>query len=160
MTIYDPKVEKAQIWMDLQEAPPAMPLETIKKQVTIVHSALEACKQKEAIVIATEWKEFKEIDWKVVYDQMSKPAFVFDGRMILDAAKLKEIGFTVSSKHFYRTSLSVPLYAWSIGSQLFSHRSRRLAAATVSETARHELRFARTRHGRLETEIQGTDATD
>ena len=98
VTIYDPKVEEAQIWMDLQEALPAMPLETIKKQVTIVHSALEACKQKEAIVIATEWKEFKEIDWKVVYDQMSKPAFVFDGRMILDAAKLKEIGFTVSNK--------------------------------------------------------------
>ena len=97
MTIYDPKVEEAQIWMDLQEALPAMPLETIKKQVTIVHSALEACKQKEAIVIATEWKEFKEIDWQAVYDQMSKPAFVFDGRMILDAAKLKQIGFTVSN---------------------------------------------------------------
>ena len=96
MTIYDPKVEEAQIWMDLQEALPAMPLETIKKQVTIVHSALEACKQKEAIVIATEWKEFKEIDWQAVYDGMSKPAFVFDGRMILDVEKLQKIGFTVS----------------------------------------------------------------
>ena len=95
MTIYDPKVEEAQIWADLQEALPAMPLAAIQKQVTIVHAALEACKQKEAIVIATEWKEFKEIDWQAVYDRMSKPAFVFDGRMILDAAKLKQIGFTV-----------------------------------------------------------------
>ena len=160
MTIYDPKVEEAQIWMDLQEALPAMPLETIKKQVTIVHSALEACKQKEAIVIATEWKEFKEIDWKVVYDQMSKPAFVFDGRMILDAAKLKEIGFTVSNKHSNcacSLRLRCLVLVSNIDSKCFSHRSRRLAAATVSETARHELRFARTRHGRLETEIQGTD---
>ena len=62
VTIYDPKVEEAQIWADLQEALPAMPLAAIQKQVTIVHAALEACKQKEAIVIATEWKEFKEID--------------------------------------------------------------------------------------------------
>ena len=117
MTIYDPKVEEAQIWMDLQEALPAMPLETIKKQVTIVHSALEACKQKEAIVIATEWKEFKEIDWQVVYDQMTKPAFVFDGRLILDAEKLRKIGFTVRlvnvyaqgvpcTEHVYRSRLS------------------------------------------------------
>ena len=95
MTIYDPKVEEAQIWQDLQEACPSTPLENIKKHVTIVHSALEACKQKEAIVIATEWKEFKEIDWAAVYAQMSKPAFVFDGRMILDVEKLQQIGFTV-----------------------------------------------------------------
>ncbi|EIW53577.1 UDP-glucose dehydrogenase [Trametes versicolor FP-101664 SS1] len=95
VTIYDPKVDEAQIWLDLAEACPATPLETIKKQVTISHSALDACKQKEAVVIATEWKEFKEIDWTTVYSQMSKPAFVFDGRMILDAEALRNIGFTV-----------------------------------------------------------------
>ncbi|EJF61880.1 UDP-glucose dehydrogenase [Dichomitus squalens LYAD-421 SS1] len=95
VTIYDPKVEEAQIWLDLSEALPTWPLETIKKHVSIVHSALEACTQKEAIVIATEWKEFKEIDWQAVYDGMSKPAFVFDGRMILNADELQKIGFTV-----------------------------------------------------------------
>ena len=95
VTIYDPKVEESQIWLDLAEACPTMTLETIKKQVNIVHSALEACKQKEAVVIATEWKEFKEIDWETVYTQMTKPAFVFDGRLILDAEKLRKIGFTV-----------------------------------------------------------------
>ena len=99
MTIYDPKVEEAQIWLDLSEALPSWTLENIKKHVSIVHNALEACKQKEAIVIATEWKEFKEIDWQTVYDQMTKPAFVFDGRMILDVEKLKNIGFTVSVGH-------------------------------------------------------------
>lgn len=64
--------------------------------MNIVHSALEACKQKEAVVIATEWKEFKEIDWQAVYQNMSKPAFVFDGRMLVDADELRKIGFTVS----------------------------------------------------------------
>ncbi|KAI8972451.1 UDP-glucose dehydrogenase [Trametes punicea] len=95
VTIYDPKVDEAQIWQDLSEACPSMPLETIKKQVTIAHSALDACKQKEAVVIATEWKEFKEINWETVYAQMTKPAFVFDGRLILDVEKLRKIGFTV-----------------------------------------------------------------
>ena len=60
-----------------------------------MHSALEACKAKEAIVIATEWKEFREIEWQTVYDHMNKPAFVFDGRMIVDADALKKIGFKV-----------------------------------------------------------------
>ena len=47
-------------------------------------------------MIATEWKEFLEIDWQHVYDNMSKPAFVFDGRLLIDAEKLRKIGFTVS----------------------------------------------------------------
>lgn len=47
-------------------------------------------------MIATEWKEFKEIDWEAVYAGMSKPAFVFDGRMIVDVAKLRQIGFKVT----------------------------------------------------------------
>ncbi|KAI0088321.1 UDP-glucose dehydrogenase [Irpex rosettiformis] len=95
VTIYDPKVDAEQIWQDLAEANPNLPLELIKKQVTLAPSALEACKNKEAVVIATEWKEFKEIDWQVVYDNMTKPAFVFDGRLILDAEKLRKIGFRV-----------------------------------------------------------------
>jgi len=68
---------------------------TVKKQVTICKSALEACKNAEAVVIATEWKEFKEIDWEAVYAGMNKPAFVFDGRLLVDAEKLTKIGFKV-----------------------------------------------------------------
>ena len=69
---------------------------TVKRQVTICKSALEACKNAEAVVIATEWKEFKEIDWEAVYAGMNKPAFVFDGRLLVDAEKLTKIGFKVS----------------------------------------------------------------
>ena len=78
----------------------------VQKQVTIARSSLEACKNKEAIVIATEWKEFREIEWQTVYDHMNKPAFVFDGRMIVDADALKKIGFKVC---FFRPYLSFPL---------------------------------------------------
>ncbi|KAJ7641326.1 UDP-glucose/GDP-mannose dehydrogenase [Roridomyces roridus] len=97
VNIYDPQVSETQIWSDLAEASPTVPAETIKKQVKICGSALEACRDAEAVVIATEWKEFKEIDWKEVYQHMKKPAFVFDGRLLVDAAALTAIGFKVTT---------------------------------------------------------------
>ncbi|KAG1859960.1 UDP-glucose/GDP-mannose dehydrogenase family, NAD binding domain-containing protein [Suillus tomentosus] len=96
VNIYDPQVESNQIWADLNEASPDVPLETIQRQVTICSSALEACKNAEAVVIATEWAEFKTIDWQAVYAGMNKPAFVFDGRLLVDADKLRSIGFKVT----------------------------------------------------------------
>ena len=116
INIYDPQVERNQIWLDLQEASPTKPLADstsssyplpaandlflfylVQKQVTICSSALHACKNAEAVVIATEWKEFKEIDWEKVYEGMNKPAFVFDGRLLVDAEKLRKIGFRVKT---------------------------------------------------------------
>lgn len=69
----------------------------VKKSVTICKTALEACEASEAVVIATEWKEFQQIDWNVVYEKMSKPAFVFDGRLLVDADSLRKIGFKVAT---------------------------------------------------------------
>ncbi|KAF8594426.1 nucleotide sugar dehydrogenase [Ceratobasidium sp. AG-I] len=97
VNVYDPQVEDKQIWQDLQEASPTVALDKIQKQVTIHKSALEACKNAEAVVIATEWKEFTQIDWETVYKGMNKPAFVFDGRLLLDADALRKIGFKVVS---------------------------------------------------------------
>lgn len=68
---------------------------SVQKQVSICSSAVEACKKAEAVVIATEWKEFKELDWATIYAGMEKPAFVFDGRIIVDVEQLKDIGFKV-----------------------------------------------------------------
>ena len=45
----------------------------------------------------TEWDEFKSYDWQKIYDQMKKPAFIFDGRNILDKTEMTEIGFEYSS---------------------------------------------------------------
>jgi UDPglucose 6-dehydrogenase len=74
-------------------------INTVKQQVTICSSASEACKGAEAVVIATEWREFREIDWQEVYHNMTKPAFLFDGRLLLDAEKLTKIGFKVRIRH-------------------------------------------------------------
>jgi len=35
------------------------------------------------------------LDYEKIYDRMNKPAFIFDGRLILDASKLQNIGFRV-----------------------------------------------------------------
>lgn len=46
-------------------------------------------------MINTEWDEFKNLDWQKIYDNCPRPAFVFDGRLMLDRKKLQAIGFTV-----------------------------------------------------------------
>ena len=53
----------------------------------------KACQDAHAIAIMPEWDEFKALDWKHIYNHMKKTAFLFDGRLILDPDKMKEIGF-------------------------------------------------------------------
>ena len=48
-----------------------------------------------AIAILTEWNEFRELDFEKLYASMAKPAFIFDGRNLLDHQKVFEIGFNV-----------------------------------------------------------------
>jgi UDPglucose 6-dehydrogenase len=55
----------------------------------------EAAKGAHAIAVLTEWKEFKDLDYQKLYDNMLKPSFIFDGRNLLDHQKLFGIGFNV-----------------------------------------------------------------
>lgn len=48
-----------------------------------------------ALVFITHWNEFKDLDYKKIFDSMEKPAFLFDGRSFLDHGKLFDIGFNV-----------------------------------------------------------------
>lgn len=96
VVIYDPKVDASQIHMDLIEPGIVHTNEKmIEKHVTIAKDAYEATKGADAIVVCTEWDEFKKLDYKRIYDNMHKPAFIFDGRLILDRAALTKIGFKV-----------------------------------------------------------------
>jgi UDPglucose 6-dehydrogenase len=61
--------------------------------VIVYSTSYDACKDAHAIAILTEWDEFKDYDWQKIYDNMLKPAFVFDGRNLLDKAALEKIGF-------------------------------------------------------------------
>jgi UDPglucose 6-dehydrogenase len=84
--IYDPKVPKSQICADIG-------VEENHPLVHVASSAAEACDNAHALAVLTEWDEFKDIDFEAIYQKMLKPAFVFDGRNILDLEKLREIGF-------------------------------------------------------------------
>jgi UDPglucose 6-dehydrogenase len=55
----------------------------------------EAVKDAHAVAVITDWKEFKDYDYKKIYDLMAKPSFIFDGRNILDHKSLYEMGFNV-----------------------------------------------------------------
>ncbi|KAJ9698214.1 hypothetical protein PVL29_007347 [Vitis rotundifolia] len=70
---------------------------TTVKQMTMVWDAYSATEDAHGICILTEWDEFKTLDYKKIYDNMQKPALVFDGRNIVNAEKLRVIGFIVYS---------------------------------------------------------------
>lgn len=92
IVVFDPKVEQEQIQFDLNYLNTRTEEEN-KNAVKSVGNPYEACKNAHAIAILTEWDEFKSYDWKQIYDNMLKPAFVFDGRNILDNKALEDIGF-------------------------------------------------------------------
>ncbi|MGX5687376.1 UDP-glucose 6-dehydrogenase [Arcticibacter tournemirensis] len=96
ITVYDPKVPESQVYSDLNYLGSRTSDEN-RLGVAVVDDPYEACKGAHAIAILTEWDEFKEYDWQRIYDNMNKPANVFDGRNLLDVAKLKEIGFQVKA---------------------------------------------------------------
>ena len=84
--IYDPKVEKEKIFKDLG-------IDEDDSRVVIESDPYQASDQAHGIAILTEWDVFKDLDYKSIYDKMKKPAFVFDGRNILDLEALEKIGF-------------------------------------------------------------------
>ncbi len=55
----------------------------------------KAAKGAEAIAVLTEWDLYRKLDYERIYRSMAKPAFVFDGRNILDHRKLFALGFNV-----------------------------------------------------------------
>jgi UDPglucose 6-dehydrogenase len=92
IAVYDPKVEEAQVLADLNYLETRSAAQN-EKYTRVYADAYEACKGSHAIAVLTEWDEFKSYDWHQIYNSMLKPAFVFDGRNLLDKAALEKIGF-------------------------------------------------------------------
>ena len=65
------------------------------EHVTFEPDPYAAARDAHAIAILTEWSHFAELDYKAIYESMVKPAFVFDGRNLLDHARLYATGFNV-----------------------------------------------------------------
>ncbi|MFH4963790.1 UDP-glucose 6-dehydrogenase [Gaetbulibacter sp. M235] len=90
--VYDPKVIEERIYADLDYLN-SRTSEENRDLLKIKTNPYEASKNSHAIAILTEWDEFKTYDWVKIYNHMNKPAFIFDGRGILDMEELKKIGF-------------------------------------------------------------------
>ncbi|WP_323027636.1 UDP-glucose 6-dehydrogenase [Gelidibacter japonicus] len=94
IAVYDPKVTAQQMQSDLNYLN-TRPEADNASQLTAEHDPYEACKDAHAVAVLTEWDEFKTYNWQKIYDEMKKPAFVFDGRGVLDKSSLETIGFQV-----------------------------------------------------------------
>ena len=92
VVVYDPKVTEEQIFSDLNYLGTRTEEEN-RKMVKVVSSPEKACKDAHAVAVLTEWDEFKQLDWKKVYEDMLKPAFLFDGRRLLNRKTKEDIGF-------------------------------------------------------------------
>jgi UDPglucose 6-dehydrogenase len=104
LTIYDPQVKLDQVKRDLKYLMANESGELsdhhrklIDSNVEVVSSAEEAASGAHAIAVLTEWDEFKTVDFASVYQAMKKPAFLFDGRNLLDPEQLAQYGFEVHS---------------------------------------------------------------
>lgn len=93
VALYDPKVEPEQARREL--AAVGVPEDVLARQLTICNDPHEAAEKAHALAVLTEWDSFRKLDWQRVYDHMYKPAFLFDGRNILDRAALANLGFRV-----------------------------------------------------------------
>ena len=96
IAVYDPKVSNEKIQSDLNYLNTRSEAENTKL-IQATENPYEALKDAHAIAIMTEWDEFKDYDWAKIYTQMKKPAFIFDGRNILDKSEMEKIGFEYSS---------------------------------------------------------------
>ena len=91
LNVYDPKVKRSQIYFDLNYINKNDAKN--KRHVLVYDRHIDCIYQTNIIAILTEWDEFKEYDWEKIYDKMSKPAYVFDGRNVLEKEELESIGF-------------------------------------------------------------------
>jgi UDPglucose 6-dehydrogenase len=70
-------------------------LEGVAGSVTFEPDPYRAAEGAHAIAVITEWAVYKTLDYARIFRSMEKPAFVFDGRNILDREALFELGFNV-----------------------------------------------------------------
>lgn len=96
ISVYDPKVNRKKILADLDY------LETRSSKgnaisVKSFDNPYNACEGAHAIAILTEWDEFIHYDWQRIYESMQKPAFIFDGRNLLNKIELQKMGFIYQS---------------------------------------------------------------
>jgi UDPglucose 6-dehydrogenase len=70
-------------------------LNGINGKISYIENPYKASDGCDAIAIVTEWEIYKGLDFEKIFQSMVKPAFIFDGRNILNHKQLFDIGFNV-----------------------------------------------------------------
>ncbi len=95
LSIYDPKVELEQVQNDLKRNSEK------NLNLTIAKTVEESANNADAIVVLTEWQEFKKLNWQTIAKLMRTPSWVFDTRGIINTKELKSTGI-----NFWRVGTS------------------------------------------------------
>ena len=97
--VYDPQVKRDDMFLEMDYTCKVNHGNTpgLDSSIITATDPYEACKGAHALCVLTEWDEFKTYDYEKIYASMAKPAFVFDGRNIMDHEMLRAIGFEVHS---------------------------------------------------------------
>lgn len=110
--VYDPKVSAENVYNSIQHYAESTRANTcsmtasnkrnlteemknniLQERVRVMSNPIDAVRHATAVLILTDWDEFKSIDYNMVYNQMEKPAFLFDGRIVTNVDELRQIGF-------------------------------------------------------------------
>ena len=82
--IYDPKVNDKKIKSDLQN----VITKQNYKNISTSDCVYEVANNSDAIIVLTDWDEFKNIDWDNINKKMRSPAWIFDCRNILNKSDI------------------------------------------------------------------------
>jgi len=99
LEVYDPQVSEEDMFkeLDYTHGINERTNPDLKKLLKLEPDVMKAVDGSHALAIMTEWDEFKTLDYESIYKAMTKPAFLFDGRNILDHSALRAIGFDVDA---------------------------------------------------------------
>ena len=89
LSVHDPRVSSEAIGITFSGVRGAEELVAVETDPYV------ACDGAHAILVLTEWDVFTRLDYQRIFNRMERPAFVFDGRNLLDHDLLRSIGFTV-----------------------------------------------------------------
>ena len=96
LLIHDPKVAAEQMARDLnqEQASQADGLSGTGSWVE-AGSVEEAVTGADAVVLLTEWQQYRDLNWMSLATLMRKPAWVFDARAVADSAQIKAAGLSL-----------------------------------------------------------------
>ena len=96
LSIYDPRVSHKQIEKDLNQHQTLSIRQGIDQgKWKFEESIYKAANESDAVVLLTEWKEFKDINWKEVSAIMRKPSWLFDTRLVSDINQNNLFGINI-----------------------------------------------------------------